>query len=387
MAFVKRHLLLGILLAFAGVYHAANYPLRATLRRPSYSTHRFELQVGKRTIYSLGIPARTLQTKTDGSAQRLGEWGYELRYWVRQFPFDMVEEKGAPTLHLFHRNHLTVQYPPAAGETYPYMPEVRKFFDHLQAQGVTPVLVPVPTHLSIDRPRAFGKTLPPTYRWGDRLPQPTENARAVFDTLVAPVKNASVDLYSIYTKYVEEHPEAEVFVPYDFHWNSLGIALAAKGVVDQLIARGWDIPSPQVVPVGRQSVNYFRTLLNMLQLPKHYLQSHAEFQYVETHYGLSTNPRKPRRPNGRLVLAGTSYALAMEEQGLAFGALLGNYLGREVVQSAFHGAAARGGMDQLREQGFRFQPGDLFIYELSLVYGIHEPGTPLARFETSVPRS
>ncbi len=383
---LKRNALVIFLCAFAFVYHCANYPLKATLRRPSYSRHRFDFKIGEKIFFQFEVPARTLQAKTDGSAQRLGEWGYELRYWARQFPFDMVEEKGAAVLHLFHRNHISVQYPAPPGAQYPFPPVVRDYLRAVSKVGVTPVLLPLPTHLSIDRPRAFASKLPAAEQWGDLHLLPPENPRALFDTVFEPVRPYAVDLYSAYERHAADHPDQDLFIPYDFHWNSLGIAVAAKAVVDKLIADGWDLDSPKVVEAGGQRVSYFRTLLNFLQLPQHYLQSHPEFQFVEKNYRLSVNPRKPRNP-GRLVLAATSFALNMEEEGLAFSQVLGDYLGREVVQSAFHGAGARGGLDQLKENGFTFRSGDLFVYELSVLYAMQEKGDPLPVLEPVVPRS
>jgi hypothetical protein len=370
---------------FACLYHVANYPLPSTLRRPLRGFHQFEVKLGKHTLFAANAPFKTLQTKTDGSAVRLGEWGYRLRYFIRQFPFDMVEERNSIPLHLFHRSDFALQYPDREAKPLPFIPVVGDFFRELQEKKVTTVLVPIPTHLSIDGKRAFPRGLPSKTLWGDRAAPSPENPRAVFDEVYRPTAEYAVDLFAAYADHYERNPDDELFVSYDFHWCSRGIAVAAKAVVDKLRRMGWRVPSPSVIPAGGKTVNTFRTSLNYLQLPKSYLLSQPEFQFDEVHYRLNPNPSKIPKNNGRLILVGTSFALSMEEQNLSFGEVLGSYLGRKVVQFAHHGAGARGALEKMKREGFAFEEGDLLVYELWVPYAHKENGSPLPLLEVNAP--
>ncbi len=362
-------------LGFLSVYHFANYPITATIRRPVRFQETLSLAIGNQTAWSARIPARKLQTKTDESAARLGSWGYVLRYKLKQFAFNMVSIPGRP-LRLMHREHLALEATEAARSRFtPFATHAYAFLDSLRRQGVTPVVALLPLRVGLERTRAFGGKEPSAKLWGDRNMPASTRDREHYQVYHSMLGAGGPDLFSVFENTLRQDPQADLFVPYDFHLASHGVALTAQAVLDHL---GVSVP---LRPTGDFSHSYRRTLLGILQLPTSFLVSNPEFQFRDWHYDLGPKPLS-RPKSGRVVVAGTSFSLSLEEVGLALPDLLGTYLQRELVLSAFHGAGARGGIQRLEERGFNFKAGDIFVWEVPLSYLMMRTNQPLPNFDT-----
>ncbi len=384
--FVKKNLLLLFCAGLCLFYHAANYPYRGLIQRPVSQWKELSLNFGSRKVWAIQVPQQTIKSKIDASATRIGGWGFVLRYYLEQFPFDMVAVHTVP-LRLYHREHFRYLHRQPKERLYPMVDVLSDFTQGLERHGVTAVTVPIPTHVELDRDHFFGKKLPYGQTWGDLTPLTPEDPRALYDIFYQKHRKQAVDLEHLYRQAYAQDSSAGLFIPYDFHWASQGIAIAAKGVIDKLIERGWDLESPQVVPAGGETLSFSRTLVQFLQLPMHFMQVQPEFQFREKHFTLSANSRSIRSGGGRVVLVGSSYSVGMREQDLSLGQLVSRYLRRDLVESAFHGAGLQGGLLELSKKGFVFQEGDIFVYETPVLSVLTEPKTELPVFEVARSRT
>lgn len=378
---VRKNLLTLSLAAGVAIYHLANWPVRETLRRPSRQSHLLSLDFGHQSIARIRVPSQKIPTKMDAASTQLGEAGYSLRYALRQFPFDMFAVHGRP-LRLYHRDHIPLQFPDVQKQAHArvagFQREAVALRERLKRKGVETVVFSIPTPLSIERKRGLSGTLPPERRWGDFAKMGAENAHKAFDGFYDQMRDFSVDGYRVFEDYLAQNPRSELFIPYDFHWSSEGIAVAAKAVIDRLREMGWNLPSPHVVATDQSQISYARTLLGFLQLAPGVLRSRPEFQFRETFFDLA--PQAPKKP-GRLIVAGTSYSLNLQDQKYGFADLLGRFLQREVIVSAYHGGGSRGCLVELEKNGFQFRPGDLLVWELPMISAYHATADPLPSFE------
>ena len=164
----------------------------------------------------------------------------------------------------------------------------RPALNALKARGVTVVPVLVPTKLSLYReelPYSIGKrgrwSLPPT----DADP---EDPDFVHQLLALGMPEA-IDLYEPFRAFRRTYPERFLYPPLDYHWTSLGSALAVVSIARQLMDRGLLSVEPQWLSEGRRTLSA-SLLTDQYPLPRWYLARASEFQSEEEVVRFVTQP-------------------------------------------------------------------------------------------------
>src|SRR4029453_103200 len=170
--------------------------------------------------------ARGLPAPREAYRTPFAELGYVLRYLAGQQPDRVIAARRAGTLHLFSAGDLEMQvrgYGAAGARAL--AAGARPALDALKAQGVTVVPVLIPTKLSLYReelPYSIGKrgrwAQPPT----DAQP---EDPDFVHQMLTKGIPEA-IDLYEPFRDFRRTYPDRLLYGPLDYHWTSLGSALA-----------------------------------------------------------------------------------------------------------------------------------------------------------------
>jgi hypothetical protein len=288
------------------------------------------------------------------------ELGYVLRYLAGQQPERVIASRRAGTLHLFSAGDLEMQvrgYGAAGARAL--AAGARPALDALKAQGVTVVPVLVPTKLSLYReelPYSIGKrgrwSLPPT----DADP---EDPDFVHQQLALGIPEA-IDLYEPFRAFRRTYPERFLYPPLDYHWTSLGSALAVVSIARQLMDRGLLSVEPQWLSEGRRTLSA-SLLTDQYPLPRWYLARASEFQSQEEVVRFVTQP--VQEGEGRLILLGTSFSGFAPE---GFLGQLRSVSGRPVEAFVKPDNGYAGGFQMMKDAHFKVRRGDLVIWELPL---------------------
>src|SRR6266566_5144031 len=247
-----------------------------------------------------GLPAPRAAYRTV-----FAELGYVLRYLARQQPDRVIAARRAGTLHLFSAGDLEMQVRGyGADGARALAAGARPALDRLKAQGVTVVPVLIPTKLSLYReelPYSIGKrgrwSRPPT----DAQPEDPDFVHQ----LLAQGLPEAIDLYEPFRAFRRTYPDRLLYPPLDYHWTSLGSAVAVDLIARQLIDRGLLSVEPVWLSEGRRSL-FASLLTDQYPLPRWYLTRASEFQSEEEFVRFVTQP--VREGAGRLILLGTSFS-------------------------------------------------------------------------------
>jgi len=288
------------------------------------------------------------------------ELGYVLRYLAGQKPDRVIAARRAGTLHLFSAGDLEMQVRGyGAAGAHALAAGARPVLDALKAQGVTVVPVLIPTKLSLYReelPYSIGKrgrwSLPPT----DADPEDPDFVHQ----LLAKGMPEAIDLYEPFRTFRRTYPERFLYPPLDYHWTSLGSALAVVSIARELMDRGLLSVEPQWLSEGRRPLSA-SLLTDQYPLPRWYLARASEFQSEEEVVRFVTQPVP--EAEDRLILLGTSFSQFPPE---GFLGQLRSVFGRpmEVFVKPNNGYA--GGFQMMKEAYFKLRRGDLVIWELPL---------------------
>jgi len=288
------------------------------------------------------------------------ELGYVLRYLAGQQPERVIASRRAGTLHLFSAGDLEMQvrgYGAAGARAL--AAGTRPVLDALQAQGVTVVPVLVPTKLSLYReelPFSIGKrgrwSLPPT----DADPEDPDFVHQ----LLARGMPEAIDLYEPFRAFRRTYPDRFLYPPLDYHWTSLGSALAVESIAHELMHRGLLSVEPQWLSEGRRPLSA-SLLTDQYPLPRWYLTHASEFQSEEEVVRFVTQP--VQEAAGRLILLGTSFSGFTPE---GFLGQLRSVFGRQVEAFVKPNNGYAGGFQMMKDAHFKVRRGDLVIWELPL---------------------
>jgi hypothetical protein len=288
------------------------------------------------------------------------ELGYVLRYLAGQQPDRVIAARRAGTLHLFSGGDLEMQvrgYGDAGAEALAV--RSRPALDRLKALGVTVVPVLVPTKLSLYRdelPYAVGKrgrwSLPPT----DAQP---EDPDFIHRLLVSGMPEA-IDLYEPFRAFRRTYPNRLLYPPLDYHWTSLGSAVAVDLIARQLMDRGLLSVEPHWLSEGQRTLSA-SVLTDQYPLPRWYLARTREFQGEEEVVRFVTQP--VAKDAGRLIVLGTSFS-AFPPEG--FLGQLRSVFGRQVEAFVRPNNGYSGGFRMMKDAHFKVRRGDLVIWELPL---------------------
>jgi acetyltransferase AlgX (SGNH hydrolase-like protein) len=286
--------------------------------------------------------------------------GYVLRYVAGQQPERVIATRRAGTLHLFSGGDLEMQvrgYGDAGARAL--AERARPALDKLKGLGVTVVPVLVPTKLSLYReelPYSIGKrgrwSLPPT----DAQP---EDPDFVHQLLVHGMPEA-IDLYEPFRDFRRTYPDRLLYPPLDYHWTSLGSAVAVVSIANQLRDRGLLSVEPHWLSEGRRSLSA-SVLTDQYPLPRWYLARASEFQSEEEVVRFVTQP--VHEGAGRLIVLGTSFSGFPPE---GFLGQLRSVFGRTVEAFVKPNNGYAGGFQMMKDAHFKLRRGDLLIWELPL---------------------
>lgn len=288
------------------------------------------------------------------------ELGYVLRYLAGQQPERVIAARRAGTLHLFSGGDLEMQvrdYGAAGARTL--AARSRPALDTLKALGVTVVPVLVPTKLSLYReelPYSIGKrgrwSRPPT----DAQP---EDPDFVHQMLTDGMPEA-IDLYEPFRDFRRMYPDRVLYPPLDYHWTSLGSAVAVVTIARQMMNRGLLSVEPVWLSEGRRHLSA-SLLTDQYPLPRWYLTRASEFQSEEEVVRFVTQP--VREGAGRLIVLGTSFSQFPPE---GFLGQLRSVFGRPVEAFVRPNNGYAGGFQMMKDAHFKVRRGDLLIWELPL---------------------
>jgi hypothetical protein len=283
----------------------------------------------------------------------------------------VIAARRAGTLHLFSGGDLEMQVRNYGAEGARTLAAgARPALDTLKALGVTVVPVLVPTKLSLYReelPYSIGKrgrwSRPPT----DAQP---EDPDFVHQMLTQGMPEA-IDLYEPFRDFRRAYPDRLLYGPLDYHWTSLGSAIAVVTIARHLTDRGLLSAEPQWLSEGRRPLSA-SVLTDQYPLPRWYLARATEFQSEEEVVRFVTQP--VREGAGRLIVLGTSFSQFPPE---GFLGQLRSVFGRRVEAFVRPNNGYAGGFQMMKDAHLKVRRGDVVIWELPLCcLNLGEPTIP-----------
>ena len=311
-------------------------------------------------VFHAFYTARGLPPPREAYRTPFAELGYVLRYLIGQQPDRVIAARRGDTLHLFSGGDLEMQvrdYGAAGARTV--IAGARPALDRLRTLGVTVVPVLVPTKLSLYReelPYSIGKrgrwSRPPT----DAQPEDPDFVHQ----LLAEGMPEAIDLYEPFRVFRRTYPDRLLYPPLDYHWTSLGSAVAVVTIARQLMERGVLSIAPQWLGEGRRRLTA-SVLTDQYPLPRWYLARATEFQSDEEVVRFVTEP--VREGAGRLIVLGTSFSQFPPE---GFLGQLRSVFGRRVEAFVRPNNGYAGGFQMMKDAHFKLRRGDLLIWEMPL---------------------
>jgi hypothetical protein len=313
-------------------------------------------------------------TGRDAASREVALAGYSLRYLAGQIRNDMVGLASADVKRIFWREELPFMYADAIPAVDQGFSRPLKHLGEMFAQrGVTFIAVPVPLKVSFERER-FPQRLPSADIWTVTPPK-IEDPRLVYRTIVDGIPDDVVDVYSLFESYRKNHPDEDLYVPADSHWSSLGIALAAQGVIEKLRTKGWHLDAPKLKPAGRDEPQFDHDLIRHTQLYPQLAARLPDFQWREPLYVINPVSALPDSSR-RIVVVGDSCSHRLHDRPYGLGALLSAALQIPHVDKAATGGVAVDAYNDLLNQDFHLKYGDILVFEFSLRKPW--PSTPLS---------
>jgi hypothetical protein len=170
----------------------------------------------------------------------------------------------------------------------------------------------------------------------------------------------AIDLYEPFRAFRRAYPDRLLYPPLDYHWTSLGSAVAVASIARQLMDRGFLSVEPRWLSEGRRPLS-FSLLTDQYPLPRWYLARAREFQSEEEVVRFVTQPVSGE--TGRLIVLGTSFSGFPPE---GFLGQLRSVFGRPVESFVKPNNGYAGGFRMMKDAHFKVRKGDLVIWELPL---------------------
>jgi len=328
------------------------------------STSRLEVKIGQRTLISFITPTIAglrFSERPDGAARAITAKGYIFRYLVGQLPEIFFPGTDRETPWYFIRPEVAYSFDEVVR---PALIEgnllTREIIDRLEALGVTVVVVPVPTKLSMARSKISGELPQSVSLIKPKADRGPEDARRAYERIVGGDPRI-VNLFEVFERESRGHAELS-HLRLDTHWNSQGIVWAAGAVLENLRGRGWKLPTPVVQrPVVDRAPAY---CVDTLQLPEGYLQRKPQLIGTDQYY--SFEPARGPAPWKRIVVFGSSYSVALQGTPFNFATVMSRALGIPLMNMAESGKGSIGSFRRAAKEGFRFLKGDLLVWEYPL---------------------
>jgi len=368
---MTKHLITSLLLIFLGIYQARNLTSDRNFKRPLRSYVPLSLKYGDKILFSRDVPSLISYPKCDASSRELGELGFILRYKVGQFPYDMFQSpKGKTPRRLFARDASDLIYSRAIAETKQnaLLLQMTNLAATLDRAGITLVIVLVPLHIAIERDFMPSGSLPPLHQWNELKDPGPEDPYGVYQAIVDSAPLHILDLYKIYRDFRQANPDSPLYFPGDSHWSSLGITVAAQGVLNFLKQRGTEVDVGKVSFEGFGDHESKGQLISFLQLPESYVTSDPDLHWTEPLYILKKDRtlKLAAAGDGRLFVFGTSFTARFNKTGYGFAEMLAAGLGKKLTAWGNPGGGATQSLRYLQHEGFTLRRGDTVVWEMPL---------------------
>ncbi len=375
------YILLGFLIFLTLIYHVFN---SADGRFCSSSWNPapapIELKVGTSTIAHFSrVGVIAPKSGCDASSRFISDWGHIGRYLLGQVHDRILKGRPSEFEHIYYREELPFLF---NGLDSPIelavVEQMRRFSANLTSQGAHVLWVPVPTKLALELDQ-IASPLPPESPWGathlsravrQAQPRPYE----IYRKWVERSDGFAVDLAKVFSDSRLRRREDLLYVPYDNHWSSFGIGVAAQAIAEKLRQAIPELRIPLLNFFQLRGVQHDHYLLSLLNLPSRFLNISPKFQWNEPLY--STEPPTKATNNGRLILAGTSQSVRLQGTGFSLGESLSRLLHRELIEeSVVHGGLS-GGLRKLHAKGVRVRSGDVVVWEFPDCTSLHPDSFP-----------
>ncbi len=366
---MKRSFLTILLGLTAVLYHVYNFRHGAFLR-PFAGWSRFEVEASFGGE-SFALPLLTrgdAPEARDAASKRIGEAGYVMAYEAGRLPAFIFSGRKDPLHRLYLRDEIRFQFEAARALVEKgFTPRIRAFIESLEKRGVTVIVLPVPTKIAIDRDR-LPRALPQDSLWEGKSPRGKEDPYAVYKAYVDAAPEHVVDLHRAYVEYHQLFKSAEIYVPSDTHWSSLGIALAVSEVIKKLKALGWSVREPTIRYVYSSPAVAKFDLLAALELPESYLSTAPQLGWREPMYDVP--PVTDSSSAHKVVVAGSCYAIRLaetdgNEPAYGLGAVLGRALGMVSAETNLANVPAAEPLARLVASHWLLERGDLLVWEFA----------------------
>jgi len=381
-----------IALALLLVYHAVAALNSHNYKCPfTWKEDALEIRRGEKRFALVNTPVThqgLAPLFPDWSSVAISRPGFILRYLLRDLREDVYVGRPQPHRRIYLREEIRAQYPWSDSlfeETYAN--QLRGLIRSAEGHRLEFLVLPIPPKMSVERDE-FGEVLPPSNTW-EKHPPGVEDFAANYRRILDLDRDRFVDIFGTYRDYRSKHGAADIYMPTDSHWSSLGVGLAAQSVLRHLKNHRYpDIAIPELKIVGHDEQPTEGDIVRLLSIPKMFSRRFPEFGWHETYYDFDL-PAAPANAR-RVVLIGTSYShyLADTTRGLA--ALIGKALGRvPVTASSALGGRLIGSLKDLNERGFKLRSDDLVLFEFATrqPWQADESLPALPPLENSPPRS
>ncbi len=375
----QRQILLFTAVTATCLYHAVN--LVAFVFLPSPVSNDSQGKYLNLASVSDLIPSKwaSLPNHFDRSINVIRGTGYLLRYLAgEEYPLVLIGTK-TPHLSLFDRRDSEFVYQ-ETGEKLErtFVPAMKEWIETLTAKGVEVVVLPIPPKQAVEREK-LPQELPPEYPWTEYLPHRREDIRGNFRRLLSADSSHMVDLFSHYMTHRDQNPQSNLYIPWDLHWSSEGIALAAQKTLDHLYKKGWPVGQYRLNLRAEAPLDHTPRLLSVLQLPGYYKRRSPNLRWREPLYTLEEEvpPRINVEPETvkRVVLIGSSFCNRFSGTPYHLGNMLASALKRELIANCMEGGGNWGALAELKRDDFHLRKGDLLVYEV-LMPEYFEKGKP-----------
>lgn len=303
--------------------------------------------------------------KLDAANQWLAWLGLHLRAQANQSQPRWINYRFRGRRYYYLRDEIAFQYPDKVPEVRQAFAEVTRLMERVVSRaGGTLVITPMPTKVSINRDR-LPRWLPEQTLWTPVQPYDHHNAaRAVYEQALVGAPESTVDVFRYFETFHHENPKADLYVPSNHEWSSLGIAITAIGVVENLRQRGWPLAKPHWTKLPTLGERADANMLALLNLPPDFGWLYRQTSKQEALYGI--NEVASRRSKHRLIVFGTCFSSRMRDTDGFANTLARALKRRKVINLAHEGGKTLSSIRTFAKRYKRIRQGDLVIWEFNV---------------------
>jgi SGNH hydrolase-like domain, acetyltransferase AlgX len=315
------------------IYHSVNFCHRSLgfYLRAKRDELSLRIDGGKRTLLRMPLISELVfrsRQHFDFSSESLAGMGYAARYILSDIPDFIYERPFQNKTQLFMRDELLFEKAGIEHDVFPNMKlSLERLREYCRASHLRLVVAVIPTKLSV------------LY--------PSSASRHVYQAIQNSMPGEKNDLLDLYLSYQALHPEEPLFLPYDNHWSSFGIALTAQSLLKQITAaqeEAW------IKADGTYNLDPQTSFTGALQLPQFFRNRFWPFAWRENFYVIDSPPsRTYEKTPPKLFLAGTSFAKRLSDSPFGLASLLRRGLGAEVSDFSVDGGGKYAALHSLLE--------------------------------------